>query len=393
MQSTENTPQNEKYLRPLILDLGHSTFRLGWSGSDAPEIIAPSIYAEPTDFIFQSDIIEGIEDIISKEQGDKYLFGKDASEYRNILNIQRLEKKDNLSLFKEFFLTHYRRLNIPEDYLFMQPIIIICPYDLSDLEKKEYKDLFFEKLNFPFLLFLPSDKAILSTLKTVDGVIVDIGAENTYISSVYHGFINPMAKETFPIGGSHLTKFFLDLVLKRKQVDQNLFFDIWMAKKFKEETALCVLNPDKERGKIKDGATNYDKIIKLPNQKQFKINYERFMLVEPLFNPQMINLDYENIIQKIINSIKFWERENWESLLKNIILTGGTSKISGLKKRLKLEIKQHFSQHLGKKITIIAPKDRVIMAWVGASLLAAQDKLEKWIKNPSLHKNLNNVNK
>jgi len=383
MNATSTETQEEKYLKPLILDLGYSTFRLGWSGSDAPEITAPSMYAEPTDFIFQSDVIEGIEQIVTKEQGNEYLFGNGARKYRNILNIQSLENKGNSPLFKQFFLKHYQKLNIPDDYQFLQPIIVICPYDLTDIEKKQYKNLFFEQLNFPFLLFLPSDKAILSTLKTVDGIIIDIGAENTYVSSVYHGFINPMAKQTFPVGGLHLTKYFLDLVLKRKQTDENFFFDIWMAKEFKEEAALCVLHPDEERDKIKNGLTKYDHMVQLPNQKQFKINSERFMLVEPLFNPQLINLDYENLTQKIVNSIKFWERENWKDLVSNIILAGGSSKIPGLKKRLKAEIKQHFSESLGKQIKIIAPSDRVIMAWVGASLLASQDKLEKWIKNPS----------
>ncbi|TFF98232.1 MAG: hypothetical protein EU547_02100 [Promethearchaeota archaeon] len=382
MSESSTNLQEDKYLRPLILDMGYSTFRFGWSGSDTPEITIPSIFTKPNDFLFRSDVIEGIAEIISAEQ-KKLLFGEDAERYKNILNIQRFEEKVNSPLFKDFFLKQYEKLDIPKDFRFMQPIVIICSYNLTEIEKKEYKDLFFNQLNFPFLLFLPSDKAILSTLNTVDGIIVDMGAKNIYISSVYHGFINPTAKEILPIGGFHLTKYFLDLILKRKSIDEKFFFNIWMAQELKEDLAICVLKPSEEKTKIKNGLTKYDQSITLPNQNQFIINYERFMLVEPLFDPTLINLDYENLINKIVKSIKFWERENWQDLISNIILTGGTSKISGLKKRLTMEIKKHFSDALKPKINVITPKDRVIIAWVGASLLSAQDKLEKWIKNPS----------
>ncbi len=375
--------QQTQYQRPLILDLGYNTFRLGWSGSDEPEILSPSIYAHCTDFIFHSEMIEGLTKIVAESQENPYLFGKKAKKYLNILNLQPIKAQDRISLLKEFFLEQYKRLEIPSEYQFNQSIIIICPYNLSDLEKNQFKELFFTQLNFPFILFLPSDKAILSTLNTVDGVIVDIGAENTYVSSIFHGFINPMAKETLPIGGFHLTKYLLDLIVKKKGTDKNFFFDIWMAKEIKEKMALCVLNPKEEMDKIKNGLTKYDKKIKLPNQNQFTINSERFQLVEPLFNPQLIHLDYEGLTSSIIKSIKFWERDHWPQLISNIILAGGTSKIPGLKKRLIMEMRDYFSENLGKKIRVIAPEDREIMAWIGASLLSAQGKLEKWIKNPA----------
>ena len=74
-------------LRPLILDIGSSIFRLGWAGDDSPEILAPSVYVDATDFIFESDVIDGLEEIFFKEKTEKYLYGFDAYKYQNILKI------------------------------------------------------------------------------------------------------------------------------------------------------------------------------------------------------------------------------------------------------------------------------------------------------------------
>ena len=54
---------NESQLRPLILDIGNNIFRIGWAGEDYPAIISPSVYVNKTDFLFVSDIIDGLEEI------------------------------------------------------------------------------------------------------------------------------------------------------------------------------------------------------------------------------------------------------------------------------------------------------------------------------------------
>jgi actin-related protein len=376
--------ETSKYNKALILEIGSSTFRMGWAGSDEPEITEPSIYAHTTNFKFQSEFIEGFKEIFSDKIKNNYLFGNEALDYQGILKLEDLNKEENSNIFIEYFLHQYQKLNIPSEFQFKQPIILIDPYLMTDLEKTNYKKIFFERLNFPSLLFLPSDMAILTTLNKVDGVIVNIGGKNTHISSVYHGFTDSMAKENIPIGGRELTNYFLNMILTGKGANKNFFFDFWMAKKIKEEMALCVLHPKQERNKIKDDFTEYDKIINLPNKYSFKINFERFMLVEPLFNPQLIHIEHRNLIESIVKSIKFWEREQRAELLSNIILAGGGSQIPGLKERIQFELKKHFAEKLEPIIKVISPKNSENMAWIGASILSSQGKLKEGIKNPQL---------
>ncbi len=373
-----------KYSRALILDIGSSNFRMGWAGSDDPEIIESFIYARTTNFQFQSEFIDGFKEIFSNKIENDYLFGSEALSYQGILKLEDLNREENPNIFIKYFLHQYQKLNIPSEFRFKQHIILIDPFLMSDLEKDKYKKIFFERLKFPSLLFLPSDMAILTTLNKVDGVIVNIGAKNTYISSVYHGFTDSMAKDSVPIGGRELTNYFLNMILTGKGANKNFFFDFWMAKKIKEEMALCVLHPKQERNKIQEDFIEYDKIIHLPNKYSFKINFERFMLVEPLFNPQLIHIDHRNIIESIVKTVKFWEREQRPELLSNIIISGGSSQIPGLKKRIEFELKKHFADKLEPVIKVISPQSRENMAWIGASILSSQGKLKEGLKNPDL---------
>lgn len=374
----------QKYLRPLIADFGSSTFRFGWAGGDFPEILSPSIYVDASDYIFDSDVVSGLEEIFIGDDRQEYLFGEEALKYQNILKIHEFLKEENYNILEKYFLFYYEKLNIPDEYRFMQPIIIISPFNLTDIIKAKLKNIFFERFEFPFLLFLPDDKAILSTLRKSDGVIINMGENNTYISSIYHGFTNIMARDVFPIAGEELTNYFLNMILKGRASSRNFYLDYWLAKEIKEKMSICVKNPKKEKERIKEGLTKYNRVVKLPDNSKLKINYERFMISEPLFDPKLVHIDYMSLPEVIAKIIRFWDRENWSDLLSNVILSGGGSLIPGLKDRLQFELRNHFSDKLKDQIKVFAASGRENMAWIGGSVLFGLDKLEGWIKNPRL---------
>ena len=146
---------------------------------------------------------------------------------------------------------------------------------------------------------------------------------------------------------------------------------------------MCVLNPEVEIESIKQGFTNFDQVINFPDGSSLGINSERFMLTEPYFNPKIIRIDYIGLPEVIAKVIKSWDRENWEELIPNIILSGGGSLIPGLKERMKLEIKKQFSDKINEKVKIIAAAGREIMSWLGASILYSKNELQDgWIPNP-----------
>ncbi|MFX1360515.1 MAG: hypothetical protein ACFE8T_09260, partial [Promethearchaeota archaeon] len=237
--------------RPLILDFGSAISRIGWAGDDFPDIIAPSVYVDISDYIFTSDIIEGLEELFLEESPITHLVGHQALKYQNILRIHEFKKEKNYNLLLKFFLHYYKELKIDEQYQFGQPLIILTPFFISDLEKSKLQELFFKTLNFPSLLFLHESQAILSTLQKSSGVVVNMGESSTYISTIFHGFTNIMARDVFPISGKQLTDYFLNLILSRIGTKKSIYIDKSIAKEIKEKLSLCLLDPKEEQKRVK----------------------------------------------------------------------------------------------------------------------------------------------
>ncbi|MFX0059583.1 MAG: hypothetical protein ACFE85_17525 [Candidatus Hodarchaeota archaeon] len=381
------TPQNKDQSRPLILDIGSDIFRMGWAGDDFPDVIAPSVYVDLSDYLYTSDVIDGLEDIYIQEGTEIHLVGHEALKYRDILRIHEFKKENNYNLLLKFFFNYYKQLKIEPEFQYLQPIVIILPFFSSELEKSKLQEVFFDTFNFPAILFLDEGQAILSTLQKSSGVIINIGESNTYISTIFHGFTNIMARDLFPVAGKELTNYLLNLFLARKGLGKNMYVNKNIAKEVKEKLSLCLLEPNSERKRVKEGLTKYDRIIDLPDGSQLKVNLERFQLTEPLFNPKLIHIDYIGLAEAVSKVIKTWDRENWEALVSNIILAGGSSLIPGLNQRLELEIRNYFSERLKTKVKVVAASGRENMGWIGASILYSKGQLQKgWIKNPNLEK-------
>lgn len=259
------TFENNDQLKPLILDIGSSLTRFGWAGNDFPDIVAPSVYVEITDYIFTSNVVEGLEDLfVNKENVEEYLFGIDALKYQNILNVREFKKEKNFNNFLKFFQYYYKQFNISPENQFKQPIIVLTPFFTTELEKVKLQDFFFNQLNFPKLLFLSESQAIISALQKENGVIINIGKSNSYISAIFHGFTNIMAQDVFPIAGKDLTNYFLNMILTGVGSEKKLYLDKWLAKEVKEKVSLCVLNPDGENKRIKEGLRSYNQISNYP---------------------------------------------------------------------------------------------------------------------------------
>jgi len=263
---------------------------------------------------------------------------------------------------------------------------------MSELEKTKLKDLFFNLFEFPSVLFLSESQAIISALQKTSAVIVNIGEENTFITTFLHGFSNIMARDIFPIAGKDLTNYLLNLLLTEKGSGKAVYIDNIIAKEIKEKLSLCVLDTEGEIRRIKDGFTKYNSRVDLPDGSSLEISSERFQIVEPLFNPLIIHLDYIGLPEAVARLIKTWDREDWIELLPNIILAGGGSLIPGLEKRLQFEISKHFSDKLKDQIKVLAVSGRENMGWVGASILWAQGKLSKgWEQNPNVSEKESNL--
>lgn len=114
---------------------------------------------------------------------------------------------------------------------------------------------------------------------------------------------------------------------------------------------------------------------KLPDGQQILLGEERFRCPEVLFNPSLGGLNCPSIVDIICSSISMTELEYRALFYENVTVAGGSSMISGLVNRLKME--------LGLKVVgeewsarVDALPSRKYAAWVGGSILASLNCLK-----------------
>jgi len=103
-------------------------------------------------------------------------------------------------------------------------------------------------------------------------------------------------------------------------------------------------------------------------RRSITIEDERFTLPEAIFHPDLVGSKIEggglqNALREAINEIPIDTRPE---ILENVILSGGLSKLKGLKIRIYEELKKMFPN---LKINIITHERREVTAWMGADTL------------------------
>ena len=223
--------------------------------------------------------------------------------------------------------------------------------------------------------------ALYSTSKT-SGLVVNSGEISTEIVPIIEGYIISQGIYNFPIAGKELTKKF-----------ENVYKDIfdinyvsnhyWMAQKIKEEFAEILPNKKEFEEIMKNKNVNKKEFI-LPDGNIVELGNEIYEIPESIFNPNIIDIQKDNLPQTILNSINNCDISTRKTLFNNIVLTGGNTFIKGFETRLKNEIDEIKQRNCG----IISSKERNYSAWIGASGISSLSNFKnKWISRNEYFEN------
>eukprot|EP00339_Tiarina_fusa_P025125 CAMPEP_0117061032 /NCGR_PEP_ID=MMETSP0472-20121206/42457_1 /TAXON_ID=693140 ORGANISM="Tiarina fusus, Strain LIS" /NCGR_SAMPLE_ID=MMETSP0472 /ASSEMBLY_ACC=CAM_ASM_000603 /LENGTH=164 /DNA_ID=CAMNT_0004779485 /DNA_START=260 /DNA_END=754 /DNA_ORIENTATION=- len=119
-----------------------------------------------------------------------------------------------------------------------------------------------------------------------------------------------------------------------------------------------------------------EKDFTLKDGKEFSMSIERFQCAEILFQPNLIGESSRGIHELVCESVARIENNLQKQMYGNIVVSGGTSLLPGFVERLKDGILAHTNEI----VKIIAPKNRNISAWYGASKLCTGASFEEcWV--------------
>ena len=341
----------------IVVDNGSSTIKAGIAGNDAPSAVFSSAvgYAKHRKHsALYSDL----------NQNDRYV-GDELSAMSGVVTMNYPIKRgivtnwdDMEKIWKYIF---YSELKVDPS----ENRVLYTESPFNPIQNRERMVfLLFDTFSVPAIYSsLPGVLSLFST-KRVTGVTVDSGYGVTQIVPTYEGFSIHNATKKLDIAGCDLTDYMQDLLKQR-----NIFFessDMKTVNYIKEKCCNIALDFETEmkvREKSK-GIKTYD----LPNGKDITIENEDISCPEILFNPALVHSECDGIHKSLFDSIMTCNEEIRKDLFDNIVLSGGTTNITGFKARLE------------KEMTALTPNNTKIekipeeySSWVGGSMLASLD--------------------
>lgn len=366
----------------LVIDLGNAYTKIGFSGEDLPKEIIPSLYA-------RNKMYDKKNEIGAFDQKME-VFGYEATDpnYKNDFDLYHLtcgdhkEKtsKEYIEFLKEV-LENKMGLSISE----YDVIVNISPIK-NDENIRTYGRLFIEELGFKAMAMINSSSLSLFATGRTSGLVVQCGETRTYTVPIYEGFPLYHSLNKTKIGGRDLTEIFRRGIIENK-IDINEG-DINTLRQVKEKTCsvpvvhdyLYYLDENNE-----DIIKRETELFKLPDETIVKIpRKSRINASELLFTPSVFEDKKEEVglINLIIGSIKKTEmidKKFKQSLIENIVLSGGTTMMEGFADRIYQDVNKYEENgfELEYEPNIIAENNRDIGKWIGMSMIASMSAFDK----------------
>eukprot|EP00806_Schmidingerella_arcuata_P001814 Macronucleus_2636.p1 GENE.Macronucleus_2636~~Macronucleus_2636.p1 ORF type:complete len:238 (+),score=95.57 Macronucleus_2636:1-714(+) len=200
------------------------------------------------------------------------------------------------------------------------------------------------------------------------GLVVDSGDGVTHTVPVFEGFSIPHAVEKMEIAGRVVTDYCQKLLLEAGHSFTSSA-ELETVKDIKEKLCFVAQDYDSEHAAASSSSA-LDETYSLPDKSVIPIKGTiRLQTAELLFKPELNGKSCKSMPQLAWASVSASDVDVRRDLLKNVILSGGSTMYEGLSDRLKTEVAN--LAPAGAEVRIIATADRKYAVWKGASTLAS----------------------
>ena len=404
----------------IICDIGASTIKVGRAGKLVPDVVIPSLAGRmttPTSATkYNSSSSSSSWSKLSSSAGasasselSRRLLGDDAIQARTKqkLTYEYLFQDDstNISssnstavrikdwaLLKELLEYAFgpTKMGIPPSHRHKYKVLIPRPHNMTNHgDMTALAELFLGELQFSAITMQEQAALVLYTKGIESGIVVEMGESITQITPVYKGHAIPKLDRSFKIGGRVLTKY-LTKLMQRRGYQQVIEDYVDASKSIKEQFCYVPLKQfvDADR-QLAVNTTVLDGTYKLSNGTNVIVGGEqRFGAAEPLFQPSLCNVEQDGLAETIMNVIQEADIDIRADLYQNIILSGGTSLLSGLDERLQQDLNELYNRDVLKNdqsrsmgwTPKVRSSDQKYAVWEGASIVSEFISDERWIK-------------
>jgi len=382
----------ELVARAIVMDNGSGYTKCGFSGKDTPDAVFPTVIGVPKYGMAMPEFVPYAPEVY---------IGEKAMKMRGVLKLKYpIEHgiiKDMDAMEKIWYYTFHGILNVdPSQY---NVFLTEAPANPSS-NREKMAEIMFEKFNVAGMYVSMQALLSLYAVNKTTGVVLDVGDGVTHVVPIYGGYVIAHAINRINLGGRDITRFLVRL-LRDKDVYLTSSAEFEIVRDIKEKRCYVAFDLDQEIKKARSGqvGTPVDRETyvafgekpemqvppmeyKLPDGRTLKINEERFLAPEILFQPSWIGLEVMPVHWAVFDSIMRCDIDLRRELFANIILSGGSTMFPGFEQRLKKELLAlcHRYGMTDIEIRMTAPPNRIYSVWIGASKLASHPGFAKsWI--------------
>lgn len=380
----------------IVIDNGSHELRAGYPGDEAPRVAIPSLVGQPLN--------SGVAMATGVRE---YEVGYEARAKRGMLNCTEpvrggiIQNWDAMEKLWAHIIFREMRVS-PENFCFS----ISEPHNTTKDQKERTLELLMETFNANSLYLGISSVFSLYSYGKTTGVAVDIGLHTSSAVPVHEGYCLTRQVTSSPVAGDALTKY-LTKLLKDQGYGFGTIREHELINSVKEQ--LCYVMPSGAGGGLgpafaatADGGHNTaDLSVKggtaefsLPDGQMIPIDSERHMCPETLFNFSILGKEYAPRVKVFLDAgdeyspsidkgiswltyaaISNSEQSLRNTLINNVVLSGGSSLFSGTRQRLQKELSIFYREIRPNEamipISVSEVPCRQYSSWLGGCMLSS----------------------
>lgn len=329
--------------RTIVIDNGTRTCKAGFAGDSLPCYITNTIVGtDPkTNDVFVSN---------------------DAYSKADILNVRYpivnriIENWDDMPKIWNYIFQN--QLHIESS---SHPVLLTDDPTNPKENRERMTQIMFETFNVPSLYIAKRPVLSLYSAGRLNGIVLNSGDSSSFATPIFGGYYIPDTSVSLNIAGKDVTMM-LQKLLNERGYNFTSFSQKEIVRDIKEKH--CYLSSDFE-SEVKKHEFLLD--YKLPDGKIIKIGNELFRSAEILFKQQRNGFYQKGIADILLESIDKCDEKIRNDLFNNVVICGGTTKMTNFIERLQNEIKKL----VGSSFNIVEPHRRQYASWIGGSTLAS----------------------
>ena len=352
----------------LVLDVGSTLCRAGFSGEEAPRTTFPTVIGRPPDS-------GGVNDEVNFVVGEEAFRKRDSHGHKLTCPLQRgvVSNWDDMENILSYAIYHELHA-VPEEH----PLLLTEPPLNLKANREKIAELIFEDFKSPSLYLGNQGMMALFAANCSTGLSVTVGNGLTHVVPVNDG--HPLTHATIQLdyAGQDLTDLLMTLLTEQghsfsRAVDREHVCAT------KEALCYVAFDFDAETQAVQGGEEDVNKTHTLPDGTKITLGEERFRTPEVLFCQSMVGRDlYEGVHDMAYSAITKCDMLLRRPLFENVVVSGGTTLLPGFCERLEKELHLKAPPSVNVKVALgKGDAARRHACWVGGAIYASLSTFEK----------------